>query len=202
MSANDSKTRSTRREAIKVIAAGASGVAIGTGVARWALPPDQSVAATWRFLTPSEAKAVVAIAEQIIPADISPGATDACVVNFIDTQLNGFYARHQSTYRNGLKALQATCEAEHGKRFEDLTWGTQTDVLTAMDTGQMTSALWSGTSAREFFRLLRDHTMQGFYGSPRHGGNRNYISYQMMGLEYPPVIGQNRYATRENESRG
>jgi len=35
--------------------------------------------------------------------------------------------------------------------------------------------------------------MQGFYGSPRHGGNRNYASYKMMGLEYPRLIGQNRY---------
>ena len=35
--------------------------------------------------------------------------------------------------------------------------------------------------------------MQGFYGSPRHGGNRNYVSYKMLGLEYPRVIGQNRY---------
>ena len=35
--------------------------------------------------------------------------------------------------------------------------------------------------------------MQGFYGSPRHGGNRNYASYRMLGLEYPPVLGQNRY---------
>jgi gluconate 2-dehydrogenase gamma chain len=39
--------------------------------------------------------------------------------------------------------------------------------------------------------------MQGFYGSPRHGGNRNYVSYKMLGLEYPVVMGQNRYS-KEN----
>jgi gluconate 2-dehydrogenase gamma chain len=37
--------------------------------------------------------------------------------------------------------------------------------------------------------------MQGFYGSPRHGGNRDYVSYKMMKLDYPHVIGQNRYTT-------
>ena len=42
--------------------------------------------------------------------------------------------------------------------------------------------------------MIRDHTMQGFYGSPRHGGNKGYASYKMLGLEYPRVIGQNRYA--------
>jgi gluconate 2-dehydrogenase gamma chain len=39
-----------------------------------------------------------------------------------------------------------------------------------------------------------DHTRQGFYGSPRHGGNRDYASYRMLGLAYPNLIGQNRYA--------
>jgi len=35
--------------------------------------------------------------------------------------------------------------------------------------------------------------MQGFYGSPRHGGNKNNVSYKMMRLDYPVIIGQNRY---------
>ena len=35
--------------------------------------------------------------------------------------------------------------------------------------------------------------MQSFYGSPRHGGNPDYASYPMLGLEYPHVDGQNRY---------
>jgi gluconate 2-dehydrogenase gamma chain len=34
--------------------------------------------------------------------------------------------------------------------------------------------------------------MQGFYGSPRHGGNRDYLSYRMLGIDYPQVIGRNR----------
>jgi gluconate 2-dehydrogenase gamma chain len=35
--------------------------------------------------------------------------------------------------------------------------------------------------------------MQGFYGSPRHGGNKNYMSYQMMGIDFPLVVGRNHY---------
>jgi hypothetical protein len=38
--------------------------------------------------------------------------------------------------------------------------------------------------------------MQGFYGSPRHGGNSNYVSYKMMKLDYPHVMGQNRYESK------
>jgi gluconate 2-dehydrogenase gamma chain len=32
----------------------------------------------------------------------------------------------------------------------------------------------------------------GFYGSPRHGGNKDYISYRMLGLDYPLIIGRNK----------
>jgi len=35
--------------------------------------------------------------------------------------------------------------------------------------------------------------MQGYYGSPRHGGNKDNMSYKMLKLDYPVVIGQNRY---------
>jgi gluconate 2-dehydrogenase gamma chain len=41
--------------------------------------------------------------------------------------------------------------------------------------------------------MVRQHSLQGFYGSPGHGGNREYISYRMLGIDYPKVIGQNRY---------
>jgi gluconate 2-dehydrogenase gamma chain len=34
--------------------------------------------------------------------------------------------------------------------------------------------------------------MQGYYGSPRHGGNKNFISYKMIGLDEPQIIGENR----------
>jgi gluconate 2-dehydrogenase gamma chain len=35
--------------------------------------------------------------------------------------------------------------------------------------------------------------MQGYYGSPIHGGNKDYMSFNMLGLDYPLIIGQNRY---------
>jgi len=46
---------------------------------------------------------------------------------------------------------------------------------------------------RRFFELLRNHTMEGYYGSPRHGGNRDAVSWRMLGLAEPPVLGRSRY---------
>jgi len=58
------------------------------------------------------------------------------------------------------------------------------------------SELWKEVTQAEFFKLLVEHTMQGFYGSPRHGGNRDYVSYKMLGIDYPQIIGQNRHGRK------
>jgi hypothetical protein len=43
-----------------------------------------------------------------------------------------------------------------------------------------------------FFELVLNHTMQSFYGSPRHGGNRDAVSWRMLGVPDPPVRGRSR----------
>ena len=45
----------------------------------------------------------------------------------------------------------------------------------------------------DFFNLVRSHTFQGYYGSPRHGGNRNAVSWHMLGLDEPPLRGRAQY---------
>jgi gluconate 2-dehydrogenase gamma chain len=45
----------------------------------------------------------------------------------------------------------------------------------------------------DFFNLVRSHTLQGYYGSPRHGGNRNAVSWRMLGLDEPPLRGRAQY---------
>jgi gluconate 2-dehydrogenase gamma chain len=138
----------------------------------------------WRFFTQKEAELVNLISDQIIPRDQDPGAIDAGVVYFIDKQLTGPYKRFQRDYREGLGAVEKMCASMYRKDFGQLTWNQQTKLLQALE---------SGPNAR-FFELIRDHCMQGFYGSPRHGGNKDYVSFRMLGLDYPQIIGQNRYS--------
>jgi gluconate 2-dehydrogenase gamma chain len=38
--------------------------------------------------------------------------------------------------------------------------------------------------------------MQGFYGDPRHGGNREGVSWKMLGLPYPPIRGRQQNAPK------
>jgi gluconate 2-dehydrogenase gamma chain len=147
----------------------------------------------WRFLSDAEATVVEAIAEQIVPADQDAGARDANVVNYIDKQLADFFARHQDTYRTGIAGIQQTSNIMFAGDFESLEWPQQTEVLRALETGEAEGSIWETESARSFFELIRDHTMQGFYGSPRHGGNQGFVSFRMIGIDYPRIVGQNRY---------
>jgi gluconate 2-dehydrogenase gamma chain len=136
----------------------------------------------WRFFTAAEAKTADAICEQIIPADDAPGASQAGVVRFIDLQLTKHYKKHQAAYRKGIAAVDDSSRSRFKKAFVELSAAEQTEVL--MD-------LESNDDA--FFALIRTHTMQGFYGDSRHGGNAGAVSWRMLGLPTPPVRGRVPY---------
>ena len=136
----------------------------------------------WRFFTAAEARTVDAIAEQVIPADTDSGASEAGVVNFIDLQLTRRYRKHRDAYRRGIASVDAAGSKRFGKPFAELTPEQQTEVLTEIE-----------EKDGEFFALIRAHTMQGYYGDPRHGGNRDEVSWKMLGLPSPPVRGRVPY---------
>jgi gluconate 2-dehydrogenase gamma chain len=172
-----------RRQFVRTIAAGVA-----------ASPLISVFAATnWRFFSAAEAELADALCEQIVPGDEDPGAHDTLVVRFIDKQLMGPYRRHQQEYRNGLVGVEETSREMFSKSFLELGWEDQTKVLRAIESGRAAGNTWKKQPAGAFFNLIRNHALQGFYGSPRHGGNRDYASYKMLGLDYPQIIGQNRY---------
>jgi gluconate 2-dehydrogenase gamma chain len=152
---------------------------------------------SWRFFSENEAQTIIAFAEQIIPADQDPGATDANVINFIDKQLVGYYIRFQDNYRKGIYAIERSSKKMFQKTFYELGWNEQVTFMEQMELGKLPEEFWKEIDQRSFFNMLLDHSMQGFYGSPRHGGNKNYMSYKMIHLDYPHVLGQNRYSSEE-----
>jgi gluconate 2-dehydrogenase gamma chain len=153
-------------------AAGAAAISCGAGGRN----------ASWRFFTAAEAATVEAICEQIIPADRDAGARQAGVADYIDIQLTRHFKRYQKTYRQGLAAVDSASRAKFGKRFAELPAGRQSEALIEVE-----------ENSRAFFDLILTHARQGFYGDPRHGGNRNMASWKMLGLAFPPVRGRQRY---------
>jgi gluconate 2-dehydrogenase gamma chain len=178
--------KQNRRNFIKT-----TGVSVGGALLLSAC--GKKVQGNYRFFTDAEALTVIELCEQIIPADKDPGATDAGVIHYIDKQLTAYFQDLQPIYREGIVALNASCMELHSCRFEALAFAEQTAFLKKMENGKVPGKQWNPADQKNFFSTLVSHSMQGFYGSPRHGGNRNYVSYTMMGIEYPLIIGQNRY---------
>ena len=147
----------------------------------------------WRFLTVDEARTLAAACDEIIPADEAPGAAWAGVVNFIDRQLCGPYRRLRDSYRQGLAAIDKSSRLLYASDFAALAPEKQVELLTSMEQGKAPPQAWQPISSTEFFNMLVDHTMQGFYGDPRHGGNRDRASWKMVGLSYPMIRGRMKY---------
>lgn len=144
----------------------------------------------WRRLSDGQARTLAAICERIIPADQDPGATWAGVVTYIDRQLAGPFREWRKIYRLGLAGADGTSRAMFGNAFVALTARQQDAVLQSLDEGRAPGECWQEVSAPEFFDLVVTHTMEGFYGDPRHGGNRDRVSWKMLRLPYPPVRGR------------
>ena len=181
MSAMSDSAKFNRRKFMQVTALA---TAVGPMVAcAGALSP-------WRCLTRDEAATLEAICERIIPTDQDPGAAWAGVVTYIDRQLTGPYRKLRRTYRLGIAGTNQSSRDRFGQPFAALSPTQQDAVLQAMDNGGARGDGWRQVSAKSFFDLVLSHTMQGFYGDPRHGGNRERVSWKMLRLPYPPVRGR------------
>jgi len=153
----------------------------------------------WRFFTLGEGQTVTAICERLIPGDQDPGATEAGVVNFIDLQLMGPYKRYRVTYRQGIKGVEQASLRMFGRGFTELSPEGQDVLLKQLESGGVAGEAWKGVSSKDFFSLILSHTMQGYYGDPRHGGNHGRVSWKMLGLPYPPIRGRLHYDLTKRE---
>ncbi len=141
-------------------------------------------------LNAGELAIVSAVADQIVPPDEDPGGKDAEVHRFIERQLRGPYRRLLPGYREGLQKLDRTSEHLSRRRFVELPFDGRTAVLRALESNSVPPGIWRRGEAREFFQMITDHCLQGFYGSPRHGGNRDGVSWRMLHFDYPQIAGR------------
>jgi gluconate 2-dehydrogenase gamma chain len=141
---------------------------------------------SWEFLSDAAGRTLAALCDQIIPADDFPSASQAGAVNYIDRQLARHYQRHQSAYRDGLEAADEMSRKRFGVAFGNANADQRLQIAVVLE-----------KEKRVFFELVREHTMEGYYGSPRHGGNRDAVSWRMLGLDEPPLRGRAQYDLRE-----
>lgn len=183
-------------------------------------PPELPQGQGWLFFTPEEARAVEAAVERLIPADdLSPSGKEAGCAVFIDRQLAGTHGTSaklytqgpfqegtpqqgdqsalvpQQRYRRGLAALDAFCRQQHQRPFAELPAETRDSILTELEGGKITLP---GFDAKMLFEALLQNTMEGFFADPIYGGNRDMVSWKMLG--FPGARYDYRdYVERHNE---
>jgi gluconate 2-dehydrogenase gamma chain len=195
----------SRRGFLGTAGAAAAGVAAGSPAAPAAAQPARGIEpAALAFLTEEEAAFVAAAVDRLYPSDeLSPGAVELGVVQFIDLQLaQAFGVGHRiyldgpfadgtpqqgyqlpytprELYRIGIRGVGARVEEEFGAPLHELPPARRDEALRAMeagllDTPEMPSAV--------FFETLLANTIEGVFSDPVHGGNRDAASWRMLGF--------------------
>lgn len=154
------------------------------------------------FFNDDDARTVEAMAACIIPSDAaSPGATEAGAVFYIDRALAGHYHHLQTFYRRGLRGLDGYCRATHGRPFAELIEDARVAVLADIDApfveeeeeadrdGNDGLSLAEKAEAKgvrsiltQFFAVVREHTIEGVFGDPAYGGNRDAVGWKLVGF--------------------
>ncbi|GGB14167.1 hypothetical protein GCM10011324_25370 [Allosediminivita pacifica] len=179
----------------------------GEAVPPTAFDPDVT------FFTEEERAFVTAAVDRLIPADDYPSASELGVVDFIDHQLAGAYGRGDIYYMKGpfrdglptqgyqaqapaLLYRQAIADIRAGLARNDLADFTE---LEPEEQDRLLMGLSEGedelehTDAKTFFDTLWQNTLEGYFGDPVHGGNRDMEAWKMIGFpgaryDYRPWI--------------
>ncbi len=170
----------TRRQFVAAGALGSAAVAIGC---------NGRSQGDWEFFSEEQARTLTAICDQIIPADEFPSASQAGVLTFIDRQLGRHFRRYRNAYRDGLDRVEALSRRRFGRELAALAPSQQFEIVSATE-----------QQDRAFFELVRSHTLDGYYGPPRHGGNRDAVSWRMLGVAEPPLRGRTQYDLRKGSA--
>lgn len=132
------------------------------------------------FLSRTEARAVTAFTSEFIPSeDGSPGAAEAGVTTYIDRALAGFMRDLQPVYRRGLAAIADLAFERFGASFVDTTSEQRKQLMAELDEISRTEP---ADFLGQFFRIVREHTIQGFFGDPAYGGNRDTVGWKLVGF--------------------
>ncbi len=150
---------------------------------------DRKVRVRLRFFDEREALIISAATARIFPSDTNgPGATEGGVVIYIDRQLAGPYGRDryrytQPPFEDGLPEQGYQGKATPREVYREGL------VLLGQDFNGLTPAAQDarlrGIETTYFFQLLRQHTIEGMFSDPMHGGNAGMIGWQMIGYPGP-----------------
>ena len=165
-------------------------------------------------LNPSEIECLTAMVNCLIPEDeLGASASQAGVVDFIQGQLQGSYGAGAKTlvqsagggreglgeehwppaeiYRDGLRRLEELARRRFGAEFARIPPSSRVDLL-----GEIDATPTGSDPLKLFFELVLENTLEGFFSDPIHGGNRDAVSWKLIGFpgcghDYRDFVGKN-----------
>jgi gluconate 2-dehydrogenase gamma chain len=176
-----------RRQFLVISAAVVGGVLLCglDGSSQGVSSQDRLVHIPLHFLDAAEAAIVMAAASRIFPADESgPGAKEAGVVVYIDRHLAGPYGSDshrytQPPFESGVPELGYQGKATPAEIYREGLKGLTGFHLLPMAEQDKALAQIESTL---FFSLLRQHTIEGMFCDPVHGGNVDMLGWQLLGF--------------------
>lgn len=148
-----------------------------------------SIRVPLRFFTAREAHIAAAAASRIFPSDESgPGASEAGVVVYIDRQLAGSYGRDRYRYTKSPFEEGAPADFGYqGKSTPRQIYRAELKKLSGFDRldANAQDARLRRIENTPFFSLLRQHTIEGMFCDPLHGGNVDMVGWQLIGFPGP-----------------
>jgi len=169
-----------------------------------ATPGAAAAPTSYLFFNAPEAAFIEAAVVRLIPPDeIGPSALEAGVPTYIDRQLHGAWGAGERLYRSGpwasgtpsqgyqlpytpadlfrtaLRGLREDLQKSRQTSFEKLSGDDQDTYLTELQNGQHDLG---GVPSKVFFETLLAMTIEGYFGDPAYGGNKDMAAWKMIGF--------------------
>jgi gluconate 2-dehydrogenase gamma chain len=149
-------------------------------VAALAQQPAPTAAPTANALSDAQLRLLAAFVDRIIPKDdLGPSASECGVPEYINRSLGDYLAGEKAAFLEGLESTDAFARRSQNRAFIELTPEKQDAVLTAMDNGSAEGF----ANARAFFNRARRLALEGMFGDPYYGGNKDFAGWDL--IRYP-----------------
>jgi len=164
-------------------------------------PSTTSRKTVYTFLNKTEATFIEAAVARLIPADEKwGGALEADVPNYFDKQLGGSWGAGERLYRSGPWQTGTSTQGYQlpytpAELFRTALKAIDTDLkktpfhkMSASDQDAYLQKLskedldLGGVPSKVFFAQLLQMTKEGFFSDPVYGGNKDMISWRMIGF--------------------
>ncbi|SDI31242.1 GMC family oxidoreductase [Alloyangia pacifica] len=131
-------------------------------------------------LSPAQTATLAALFDRIFPAgaDGSPSASEIGAVGYVSDALSGPYAEHLPLYTELIAALDLAA----GGDFAAAPTDRQDSILALFEANDTSLDALPRPSDYSAFDLIWRHLREGLFCDPRHGGNRGFKGWELIGF--------------------